>query len=156
MQAKARRYTIKEWLKPDKLRQIAAWSTKGMTQAEIAKTIGVADSTFKGWIGKYPEIKDAYREGAEQTDDKVEQALLRRALGYDHPVEKTMVELLPDGGRRQKVEKTTTHIPPDPTSMIFWLKNRRASEWRDRREMELAGLVGMVQIIDNIPDTNPD
>jgi transposase len=156
VQAKARRYTIKDWLKPEKLRQIEEWSTKGWTQAEISKAVGVSHSTFSGWVGKYPEIRDAYRKGAELTDDKVEQALLKRALGYDHPQEKTTVELLPDGGRRQKVEKSTTHVPPDPTSIIFWLKNRRASEWRDRREMELAGLVGMVQIIDNIPDTNPD
>jgi hypothetical protein len=34
--------------------------------------------------------------------------------------------------------------------MIFWLKNRKPNEWRDRRELELDGTVGLVQISENI------
>ncbi len=28
-------------------------------------------------------------------------------------------------------------LPPDPTSMIFWLKNRRPEEWRDKTDVDL-------------------
>ena len=34
------------------------------------------------------------------------------------------------------------HVPPDTTAAIFWLKNRRPEEWRDRHNHEISGKNG--------------
>ena len=37
----------------------------------------------------------------------------------------------------------TEHVPPDTTAMIFWLKNRRPEQWRDKREVVFGPLDGL-------------
>ena len=54
--------------------------------------------------------------------------LYRRACGYEHQVNK----VLSDGRVLSFVER----FPPDPNSMIFWLKNRWPDLWRDTRMQE--------------------
>ena len=61
-------------------------------------------------------------------DAQVENALLRRALGYEYTEER--VEVSEKDGR--KVVQTVKHVPPDTAAQIFWLKNRRAGAWRDK------------------------
>lgn len=63
-------------------------------------------------------------------DLQVENALLKRALGYDYE-ETVTVELT--GGRKQ-TRKMTKHMAADVTAQIFWLKNRRPDRWRDKVE----------------------
>jgi hypothetical protein len=36
------------------------------------------------------------------------------------------------------------HHAPDTTAAIFWLKNRRREEWRDKQEVEHSGNVRVV------------
>jgi hypothetical protein len=40
----------------------------------------------------------------------------------------------------------TKHYPPDTTAAIFWLKNRRPSEWRDKVDMN-ANHTGTIEIV---------
>lgn len=50
---------------------------------------------------------------------------------------------------RERIElfQNEREVPPDTTAAIFWLKNRKPDEWRDRKETELSGGVG-VQVSD--------
>ena len=41
------------------------------------------------------------------------------------------------------------HYPPDTTAAIFWLKNRKTDQWRDKQDVEHSGSVG-VTIVDDI------
>ncbi|MBQ1678666.1 MAG: helix-turn-helix domain-containing protein [Oscillospiraceae bacterium] len=117
------------WLLPEGLTLLKGWARDGLTDDQIAKNCGVSRSTLSQWKVSFPDISDALKKGKEIVDYEVENALLKRALGYE--VEETKEEDSPDGF---KSITTKRHIPGDPTAQIFWLKNRRPDKWRDRRE----------------------
>jgi hypothetical protein len=132
------------------------WTRDGLTIAEIAGRLGVSDRTIFRWQAQYPDLCQALKESRELADGKVEDSLFRRACGYDVEVEEIDGTLGEDGklvGGRS--HKTTKHVPPDPTSCIFWLKNRRPDKWRDVTRQENTGLDGgpqevRVTLIDQI------
>ena len=65
----------------------------------------------------------------------MENALLKRALGYSYNEFKR--EIYPDGTEKRVV--TTKEVAPDTTAQIFWLKNRKPDNWRDRKEQNITG-----------------
>lgn len=137
-----RRGLYEEWITPDGLTSIEGWAREGMTEADITKKIGVCSSTFAEWKNRFPEIVDALKKGKAPVDFKVENTLLKSALGYTVTVKEPI-----------KVKKKTTnsgvgtieeerieyaekeiYVKPDSTAQIFWLKNRRPDKWRDKPE----------------------
>ena len=118
------------WLTPEGLTLLGGWARDGLTDDQIAKNCGVSRSTLAQWKISFPDISDALKKGKEIVDYEVENALLKRALGYE--VEETKEEESDKDG--YKSIKTKRHIPADPTAAIFWLKNRRPDKWRDRRD----------------------
>ena len=76
----------------------------------------------------------------EVVDIEVENALLKRALGYEYIEER--VESGKDGNKKFiKTVQVTKHVPPDTTALIFWLKNRRPKNWRDKQQLEHSGSI---------------
>ena len=64
-------------------------------------------------------------------DIQVENAMCKRALGYEYEEVKTIIEQTADGSRKTKVEKTKKQVAPDVGAQIFWLKNRRRQLWME-------------------------
>lgn len=124
-----------QWLEPEGLTLLEGWARDGLTDEQIAGNIGINPATLYEWKGKYPEISEALKRGKEVVDYQVENALLKRALGYDYQEER--VEISQKDGR--KVTQTVKHVPPDTAAMIFWLKNRRRDRWRDKPEAPEGG-----------------
>lgn len=118
------------WLEPEGLTLLEGWARDGLTDEQIAANIRINPSTLYDWQKKFPKISEALKKGKEVADFEVENALLKRALGYDF--QETRVENSDKDGT--KVVQTLKHIPGDPTAQIFWLKNRRPDKWRDRRD----------------------
>lgn len=104
----------KEWLEPDNLLLLQGWARDGLTDEQIAQNMGIATGTLYRWKNEHSEICDVLKKSKEVVDRQVENALFKKAL---------------DG---------------DTTAMIFWLKNRRPHDWRDRRETALSGAVQTV------------
>ena len=123
-----------EWLKPDGLLQIQGWARDGLTDEQIAHNIGVAERTFTEWKGRFPAIVSALKKGKAPVDLEVENALLKRALGYTEEEVTTEIIEQPDGKKRKQIKKVLRIFPPDTTAQIFWLKNRRPDRWRDKVE----------------------
>ena len=129
-----------DWLTDDGLNQIQGWARDGLTNDQIAHNIGISGRSFAEWISRFPSISSALKKGKAPVDIEVENALLKRALGYDY--EETIKEIEPTGktdenGKpifKQHVKTVTKHMPPDTTAQIFWLKNRRPGRWRDKIE----------------------
>ena len=120
-----------QWLEPEGLTLLEGWARDGLTDEQIAGNIGINTSTLYDWKNKFPKISEALKKGKEVVDIEVENALLKRALGYEF--QETRVEKSDKDGT--KIIQTLKHIPADTTAQIFWLKNRRPDKWRDKPEM---------------------
>lgn len=103
----------------------------GATDKELAEFFGVTERTINAWKGSHPAFLHALKEGKQLADAQVADKLFQRAIGYSHPD----VHISNYQGE-VTITPITKHYPPDPTSMIFWLKNRRPDLWRDKPEPE--------------------
>lgn len=111
------------------------WAGDGLSMTEIAKKIGVEKATLYLWVEKYPEVKAALYTTKEQVDYEVENALLRRAIGYKTEEVKTIIGYAKkDGTRPIRTEKTEIEIPPDVTACLAWLNNRLPDKWKRNRD----------------------
>ena len=102
----------------------------GKTDQEIADFFKISRRSLINWRKKNPEfvltLKDDWKAVA---DHRVERSLYERACGYSHTEDKIFIH---EG--KPIIVPTVRHYPPDPTSMIFWLKNRQPGQWRDKVE----------------------
>ena len=146
-----------EWVNDaDKLILIEGWARDGLTEEQISRNMGISLTTLKDWRKKYPSISAALKKGRGVVDFEVESALYRRAMGYTAE-EKTREYRVGDDGEMHLVAEKVSfkHVPPDTTAQIFWLKNRRSKEWRDKiiqaveEEKEGTGVVVLPEV-----DTN--
>ena len=123
-----------EWLTPDGLLVVQGWARDGLTDEQIAANMGIRRQTLYDWQNRFPVISDAIKKGKAPVDIQVENALLKRALGYEYEETITEVEELAGGKQKKHIRKVLKHCPPDTTAQIFWLKNRRPGRWRDKIE----------------------
>lgn len=130
-----------QWLTEDGLLRIQGWARDGLIDKQIAHNMGVAYSTLRAWRDKFPELAEALQKGKEVVDREVENALFKRALGYW--VTETKTVTLPDGDMR--VEEIHKHVAPDTTAQIFWLKNRKPDQWREKNDLTLTPSNGVLE-----------
>lgn len=95
------------------------------------------------WKKKYSEFSEALKRGKEVIDRQVENALLKRALGYEYVEEtwKSMEDPITGEQILGLDERKVKYQAPDTTAQIFWLKNRKPNEWRDKQQVEHSGEV---------------
>ena len=123
---------INDWLEKDKLILLEGWARDGLTDEQIAKNMGIATSTFYEWKKKEKKFSETLKKGKEVVDFEVENALLKRALGYTITIQE---DKLDKDGCVHTLEREV-HIPADTTAQIFWLKNRKPNNWKDRVETD--------------------
>lgn len=124
-----------KWLTKEGLTLIEGWAKTGLSDEQIAANIGVTTTTFYDWKKKYADFSEALKKGKEVSDFEVENALFKSAIGYEYEERKEVQEVV-DGVMRKKVEITRKQVPPNATSAIFWLKNRKPVEWRDVKQID--------------------
>lgn len=129
-----------EWLTEEGLLRVKGWARDGLTNDQIAKNIGVHISTFCEWQNKYPEFSNAIKDGKAPVDTEVENALLKSALGYYVTVRKpiklkTKRQLAGKGTiEEERIEyaEEQIYIQPQVVAQLFWLKNRKPAQWREK------------------------
>lgn len=121
----------------------------GATNEQIAEKLEINLSTFYDWFKKHPEFSNPIKEAKEEADGRVVESLYKRATGYKQ-VEKHY-EASEEGQTilSREIEK---ELPPDATSMIFWLKNRRPKDWRDKVDHGIGGPNGGPIQTQNVDD----
>lgn len=129
------------WLTEDGLLKVTGWARDGLIEKQIAKNMGVGASTLREWKKRFPVIAEALCKGKEVVDREVENALYKRALGYWVTETKTIT--LANGDMR--TEETHRHIVPDTTAQIFWLKNRKPDQWREKNDLTLTPSNGVLE-----------
>lgn len=88
------------WLTPEGLLKLESWARDGLTDEQIAANAGITRSTLGEWKKKYSDISDALKKGKEVVDIQVENALLKRALGYTY--KEITKERIVDTGQKQR------------------------------------------------------
>ena len=138
----------------DKLILVEGWARNGLTNKQIAKNLGINKATFYRYQKEHSDFCDSLKKGKEVVDYEVENALLKRALGYEY--EEKTYETKYDTKNDKYVEvltkRVTKQVVPDTTAQIFWLKNRKPKQWRDKVETESNNNVQRIQIINDLPE----
>lgn len=128
--------TVDYWISEDGLLLLEAWSRDGLKLGQIADNMGIKQAKLSQWRKEYEEIDEALKSGKEVVDYKVENALLKAALGF-----KTK-EITVTIGRRQvngewvnlTKETKIKEIAPSVTACLAWLNNRKPNTWKRNRD----------------------
>lgn len=132
----------------DKLILVEGWARNGLTDEQIAKNLGISKDSFYRYKREHTDFSDSLKRGKEVIDFEVENALLKRALGYKY--DEITKEINEDTGKLEVTKVITKEVQPDTTAQIFWLKNRKPEDWRDKREVEHGGTINSIAKLDSI------
>lgn len=118
----------------DKLLLVEAWARDGLTDKQIASNLGISEAVFYEYKGKYQEFAKSLKKGKEIVDIQVENALYKRAVGYTYiETTKELVKNPITNEYEMKITKEVTkEVQPDTTAQIYWLKNRKPNQWKDK------------------------
>lgn len=105
----------------------------GATNDQLADFFDVSISSIELWLTQHEDFSRAVKGGKEELDNQVERSLYQRAKGFTYDAVKVF---MPSGSTEPVYAPYREYMPPDPTSMIFWLKNRRRDQWRDSKNIE--------------------
>lgn len=123
--------SAEQWLEEDNLMLLECWARDGYTFTDIANKIGVALSTLKAWRKAYPDIEKALKAGREIVDYKVENALLKSALGY-RTKEVKVTTVIRYGKVVETIKETTEKDQaPNVSAAQCWLYNRLPKKWKN-------------------------
>ena len=132
-------------------RQARFLATRGCTDGELSEFFEVSEKTLNTWKKAHPEFLQSLKAGKEVADNTVQRGLFERATGYSHPsthISNFQGSII--------VTPTTKHYPPDTTACIFWLKNRRPAEWREKIDVKLNHPAGITIVIGGDVDNPKD
>lgn len=106
----------------------------GATDIEVAKGLGISLSCLWKWQSQNDDFFQAFLEGKDACDDRVERALYHRAVGYSHPTVKIM-----NYQGSPVVVPYIEHLPPDVAAASRWLKSRRKEQWGETQSLQIQG-----------------
>lgn len=128
-----------EWITKEGLIRIQGWARDGLSDEQVAANMGISRSTLNAWKKKFPDISDTLKKGKDIADREVENALFKRAVGYEFD---EVTEELMDSGELRVTKMIRKQVAPDTGAAAFWLKNRKPDVWRDKQEVEHTGKDG--------------
>jgi hypothetical protein len=111
----------------------------GATDAEMADFFEVSIVTFNAWKAQHPDFLKSLKDAKGIADNRVERSLYQRAVGFAHDAVKIF---MPANAAAPVYAPYREQFPPDTAAAIFWLKNRRKEQWRDKQDHELTGKDG--------------
>jgi len=129
--------------KPEYASQAAKLAALGATDQEVADFFEVDVRTIYRWKHDHDEFCQSLKVGKDVADSRVERSLYQRAIGYEQEEVKIF---MPANAANPIYAPFRAKIAPDTTAAIFWLKNRRSAEWRDKTETEHSGSVSVIEV----------
>lgn len=112
------------WQTQEGLVLLRGWVREGLEEETMAERMGISVAVLRAWKKRYPAIRDALDE---TIDYRVEDALLKKALGYENVERKVEISAK---GERKEVE-TVKQVGPDMSAISLWLKKRKPEQWGD-------------------------
>ena len=122
------------WLTKDGLLLIEGWKRDGLSDEQVARNMGVHTATLYRWQDKYCEIREALKKGREVVVREIENALIKRARGYDYEETTEELKFNRKTGKQELVvtKRVKKHMAPDTGAAAFVLKNLKPDVWKDR------------------------
>jgi hypothetical protein len=112
----------------------------GLVDKEIADVLMITEASLNNWKKRFPSFFESIKKGKRIANANVATRLYDRAMGFEH--DDIELKVVSDGGRAgSHIESVPIRkiYPPDPTSAIFFLKNREKGLWRDKIDHEHSG-----------------
>lgn len=125
--------------KPEYAKQAEKLCLLGATDQELADFFEVEVRTIYRWKGDFSEFCQALKSGKEEADARVERSLYQQAIGYEQDEVKIF---MPAQAEAPVYAPYRAKVAPNVTAAIFWLKNRKSQDWRDKQQTELTGADG--------------
>ena len=110
----------------------------GLDDSQVAGIIDVTEQTINNWKNAHPKFFESLKDWKLEADAKVEVSLYKSALGFTTKHKKAVVvsDGKDCGSHIEMVEEENQH-PPNSTSIIYWLKNRKPREWADKKDLNI-------------------
>lgn len=103
------------------LQQIQEWY-QDLDEAQIIERLGVSSRAWQNYKNKYPELREALKNGRAQLVSDLKTALKKKAKGYTYEETKTIIR--EEGGSRTTIiEKYKKYAHPDTGAIHLLLKN---------------------------------
>lgn len=118
------------------VKQAEKLAALGATDMEVADFFDVDVRTIYRWKHDHEDFCQALNVGKERADERVVNSLYQKAVGYEQDAVKIF---MPAGAPEPVYAPYRERVAPDTTAAIFWLKNRRPAEWREKITNELTG-----------------
>lgn len=131
--AMGRKSKAKEWLQPEKIKEIEEMAASGMFEKDIAAKIGVARQTWFSWKNDFPSFSDAIKRGFSRRCQVAESSLNKLIKGYDYEETRTELTIKDDQVVGSKQITITKHVPPNLGAVIFFLTNANPEKWKNFR-----------------------
>lgn len=128
--------------KPEFVAQAEKLCALGATNVDVANFFEVGTTTIERWAAEHEDFRGALKTGKDAADERVINSLYHRAVGYSFD----SVKIFNANGEPLSVPYRE-HVPPDTTAAIFWLKNRRPAEWRDKQQVEHSGNLTLESLV---------
>jgi hypothetical protein len=111
----------------DNLSLVVKLARDGQTEKQIHTQLRVGKTAWERYKKDYPELREALKKGKAPFLAEVENALAKRALGFEYEESKTYVKI--ESGKEVKYqEKTKKYYPPDVAACSILLKNKDKDE----------------------------
>lgn len=125
--------------------------------------MGISSTTFYRWQQDHGQFREALKKGKAPVDTQVENALLKRALGYSYTETTTDFELIDTGAvdddgkpimekKIKNIRSVKKEVAPDVGAAAFWLKNRRPDRWREKREEQIQVTSADYSLLDEVAE----
>lgn len=131
---KQRKSRVDQLFNEDTLILIEGLARDGYTNQDIAHRLGIEPSVLYNAKRERPEINEAINRGKQIVDYKVENALLKSALGYK--TKETKVTTIMRYGKvvEEQTETLEKEVAPNSISCQVWLYNRCPDKWKRNRD----------------------
>ncbi len=119
-------------LDKDNMLRIEGWLRDGLSITQICTNLGVHTKYWYKAIDASDEFARISTRTKDVVDREVENALYKRAMGYEYDEVTEEYE----AGFLTKKKIVHKYQAPDIAAQIFWLKNKKSSDWKDKREVD--------------------
>lgn len=114
----------------------------GVSLGDIPKAVGIKKRVWRKYLRDNPDEKERLLTLKDTVDFEVEDALLRRALGYT--AEEIRTAEKPGGTETVTTQKD---VPPDVRAAVEWLKIRRGG-WDEKKNDGMKNALSILRTLD--------